>query len=105
MDNFQIGDWVYADDWCYGQIMDIHSSWAIVEYDTVTGGGSFSFKLSELSKAPAPKHTKTVKQQVLDIIQDEIDSVSHAFPFTHDDEVKNDKLVDLYCLIDNMIED
>lgn len=105
MSNFQIGDWVYADDWCYGQITDIYSGWAHVEFNTGSGGGNFSFKLSELSKAPAPEPRKSVKQQVLDIIQDEIDSVRHAFPFTHDDEVKNDKLVDLYCLIDNMIKE
>ena len=47
----------------------------------------------------------SVKEQVLEIIQDEIESVKHNFPFTHDDEVKLDKLVDVYALIDNMVKD
>jgi hypothetical protein len=55
MSKFKIGDWVYAEDWCYGQIVDLHSSWAVVEYSTPAGGGSFSFKLSELYKAEPPK--------------------------------------------------
>ena len=46
----------------------------------------------------------TVKEDVLEIIQDEIDSIRHNLPFTHDDEVKLDKLVDLYCTIDNIIK-
>ena len=46
----------------------------------------------------------TVKQQVLDIIQDEIDGIKHNFPFTHDDEVKLDKLIDLYDLIDSTVK-
>ena len=46
----------------------------------------------------------TVKQQVLDIIQDEIDGIKHNFPFTHDDEVKLDKLIDLYDLIDSRVK-
>lgn len=47
----------------------------------------------------------TAKQQVLEIIQDEIDSIKHNFPFTHDDEVKLDKLVDVYDLIDSMVKE
>lgn len=47
----------------------------------------------------------TVKQQVLEIIHDEIESVKHNFPFTHDDEVKIDKLIDVYFLVDAMLED
>ena len=45
-----------------------------------------------------------VKEDVLEIIQEEIDSIRHNLPFTHDDEVKLDKLVDLYCEIDNLIK-
>lgn len=45
-----------------------------------------------------------VKEDVLEIIQDDIDSIRHNFPFTHDDEVKLDKLVDLYCEIDNFVK-
>lgn len=55
MSNFKVGDWVYADDWLYGQIVDMHSSWAVVEFETANGGGNFSFKLSELQKAEPPK--------------------------------------------------
>ena len=47
----------------------------------------------------------TVKQQVLEIIQEEIESVKYNFPFTHDDEVKLDKLIDVYDLIDSTIKD
>lgn len=47
----------------------------------------------------------TVKQQVLEIIQDEMESVKHNFPFTHDDEVKLDKLIDVYDLIESMIKE
>jgi hypothetical protein len=46
----------------------------------------------------------TVKQKVLDIIQDEIEGIKHNFPFTHDDEVKLDKLIDVYDLINSMVE-
>ena len=46
----------------------------------------------------------TVKQQVLEIIQDEINSIQHNFPFTHDDEVKVDKLIDLYDLIETQVK-
>ena len=47
----------------------------------------------------------TVKQQVLEIILSEIESVKHCFPFTHDDEVKLDKLLDIYSMIDLGIKD
>lgn len=44
------------------------------------------------------------KKQLLEIIQNEIESVKHNFPFTHDDEVKLDKLIDLYDLIESMVK-
>lgn len=47
----------------------------------------------------------TYKEQVLEIIQDEIENVKHNFPLTHDDEVKMEKLIDVYFLIDTMLED
>ena len=47
----------------------------------------------------------TVKQEVLNLIKEEIESVKHNFPFTHDDEVKLDKLVDVYNLINSMIKE
>jgi hypothetical protein len=45
------------------------------------------------------------KKQVLEIIQDEIISVKSNFPFTHDDEVKLDKLADVYSLIDSIVKE
>ena len=47
----------------------------------------------------------TVKQQVLEIIKDEIESIEHNFPFTHDDEVKVNKLWDIYDLVNNINEE
>ena len=46
-----------------------------------------------------------VKQQALNIIQGEIESVKNNFPFTHDDEVKLDKLIDVYDLIDSTVKE
>lgn len=57
--DFQIGDWVYADDWCYGRITVIYDDSAMVEFETDGGGGSFSFELSELTHAPRPKKRRT----------------------------------------------
>lgn len=49
---FKVGDWVYASDWCYGQIVEIDGdNLAYVEFDTGTGGGCMSFELSELKLA------------------------------------------------------
>lgn len=57
MDKFNIGDWVYASDWCYGQIASIDGDIASVEYDTeIEGGyGLCSFMLEDLKKAESPK--------------------------------------------------
>lgn len=55
MDEFKVGDWVYADDWCYGQISEIENGTAYVEYDTDRGGGTCGFELEELRKAEPPK--------------------------------------------------
>lgn len=45
---FKIGDYVYADDWCYGQIVEIANGLAYVEFDTGTGGGTLPFDFNEL---------------------------------------------------------
>lgn len=58
MQNFKIGDWVYADDWCYGQIREIDKNIVDVEFSTGTGGGNFCFELSELQPAPSPDESK-----------------------------------------------
>jgi hypothetical protein len=61
MKNFNVGDWVYGDDWCYGKITDICDGVAQVEFDTGTGGGSFSFGLDELTLA-APSDLNKIAQ-------------------------------------------
>ena len=57
MTKFNLGDWVYASDWCYGQIVSIDGDIASVEYDTeIEGGyGLCSFMLEDLKKAEPPK--------------------------------------------------
>lgn len=52
---FRVGEWVYADDWCYGRIVSIDGDEAFVEFETDRGGGSFAFKLCELRHAPKPR--------------------------------------------------
>lgn len=49
---FEVGDWVYAGDWCYGQIigLDFENREALVEFDTGSGGGSFWFEFGEMTK-------------------------------------------------------
>jgi hypothetical protein len=59
MQKFWIGDWVYAGDWCYGQIVDSAvdddgTVYYYVEFDTGSGGGCLPFELSELQLAPEP---------------------------------------------------
>lgn len=54
MSEFKVGDWVYAKDWCYGQIVELHDDHAHVEFDTGTGGGTMPFGLEELQPASAP---------------------------------------------------
>ena len=51
-----------------------------------------------------PIERTSTKQDVLDIIQDEIDGIRCEFPFTHDDEVKLDCLTDLFDLIDSIVK-
>ena len=55
MEKFNIGDWVYGSDWCYGIITDIEDDFAVVEYETDRGGGNCSFMFEDLVKAEAPK--------------------------------------------------
>ena len=60
MSEFKIGDWVYAHDWCYGQIVELTDTEARLEFSTETGGGSFTFELSDLKRAPAPEPERTI---------------------------------------------
>lgn len=46
-----------------------------------------------------------MKQDVLDLINEYIESIEHNFPRTHDDEVKINILTDLYADIRDMVED
>ena len=64
MSNFKIDDWVYASDWCYGQIMDIdeEAGEALVSYETERGGGSFYFDISELTAAEPPEEYTGIKR-------------------------------------------
>ena len=55
MEKFNVGDRVYASDWCYGCITEIEDGFAVVEFDTDCGGGNCSFMLEDLKKAEAPK--------------------------------------------------
>lgn len=55
MDKFNIGDWVYSSDWCYGIITDIEDDFAVVEYETCSGEGRCSFMFEDLKKAEPPK--------------------------------------------------
>ena len=54
MKKFEIGDWVYASNWCYGQIVDIGDDYANVEFSSERGGGCLPFDFDELTPAPNP---------------------------------------------------
>lgn len=101
MDNFQIGDWVYADDWCYGQIVDIEDSIAVVEFETWCGGGSIPFSISDLEKAPNPSEGRAAssKQQ----IYDELCSVITRYEESCDDE--SELMYEMLVKIQNNWED
>lgn len=51
MHNFNIGDYVYGGDWCYGQIIEMESDGAHVEFNTERGGGTVFFEWGELVPA------------------------------------------------------
>lgn len=54
-DRFKIGDYVYAEDWCYGRIVYITDKYAEVDFDTARGGGCLTFALEDLKIAKPPK--------------------------------------------------
>ena len=58
--NFKVGDWVYASDWCYGQIVAIDDDFISVEFDTGTGGGTCTFDMDEVVLAD-DRSSKTPK--------------------------------------------
>ena len=47
---FKVGDHVYVSDWFYGTIVCIDGDEAMCEFNTDRGGGTLSFKLSDLLK-------------------------------------------------------
>ena len=49
--DFNVGDYVYASDWCYGVIVEIENDVAYVEFNTDCGGGCMPFGLDELERA------------------------------------------------------
>jgi hypothetical protein len=51
MYEFEIGDYVYASDWCYGQVVDIDGDLVSVEFDTGRGGGTWTFEAHEIRLA------------------------------------------------------
>lgn len=73
--------------------------------DSQEFGLSYSQAINYLEEIEDVVRETTVKQQVLEIIQDEIEGIKHNFPFTHDDEVKLDKLIDVYDLIDSTVKE
>lgn len=48
MYDFEVGDYVYASDWCYGQVIDIDGDFVSVEFDTGSGGGTCLFEAHEV---------------------------------------------------------
>lgn len=46
----KVGDKVYAEDWCYGEIVRIDGDFADVEFEHGNGGGCLPFKLSDLRR-------------------------------------------------------
>ena len=60
---FKVGDWVYASDWVYGQIVSIDGNFADIEFDTGTGGGCLPFDISELTHAESPKKKNKKKKE------------------------------------------
>ena len=60
MHEFNIGDWVYAGDYVYGQIVEFDDDYAWVEFDTGSGGGTLTFALTDLQPAEPPKETKFI---------------------------------------------
>ena len=78
-DSFEIGDQVYAGDWCYGQIIDIsfENKEALVEFDTGTGGGSLWVEFGELTRAFMKGESTSVKNPTYSELLDELTRLCH----------------------------
>ena len=67
MKEFNVGDWVYAGDYIYGQIVQIDDDGCVhVEYITGTGGGCLPFDFDDLKIAKAPTVLRTLPQYHFD---------------------------------------
>lgn len=62
--DFNIGDRVYAGNWCEGIIVDIRDNIADVEFETAGGGGCLPFSLNELEYVPKRTSTLNVSKSV-----------------------------------------
>lgn len=73
-----IGDKVYASDWCYGTVVDIDTEHDIVsvEFETSGGGGTASFSIGEVHPETATDekdNTLDIIHKVLSSVEDEMD--------------------------------
>lgn len=48
---FKIGDYVYAEGWCYGKIVYFDEKYAEVDFETMRGGGCMTFAIENLKHA------------------------------------------------------
>ena len=78
-ETFEVGDWVYAGDWCYGQIVDIdfEKGEALVEFDTGSGGGSLWFEFGELTRVSMKGETTFMKNPTYSALFDELTRLCH----------------------------
>ena len=78
-DSFEIGDQVYAGDWCYRKIIDIsfENKEALVEFDTGTGGGSLWFEFGELTRVSMKGETTFMNKPTYSELLDELTRLCH----------------------------
>lgn len=70
---YEVGDYVYASDWCYGQITDVYEDYVRVEYETPGGGGADLFGYDQITFADPPKvysHDPELNDIVTDLMGD-----------------------------------
>lgn len=96
MTKFNVGDWVYASDWCYGYITKIEDGFAVVEYDTGSGEGSCSFMFEDMVKAWPPK--KNVKKITIDVDKSIKELESFKYHINNTEYAKGANAVLNYCI-------
>ena len=52
MNDFKIGDYVFCEDWLFGEIVAIFEDGASVEFETSGGGGTMFIPYDRLRHAP-----------------------------------------------------